>query len=742
MKHIRWQALIALAGIAFLSVVLTIFAFGASPVDRPDFGGTYVEGVAGRPNAINPIFSQYNEVDRDIASLVFTGLTRSDENGNIKPDLASKWSISPNGLIYTFTLRADVYWHDGERFSADDVLYTLRTIQDPACRCPPDLAGFWRTVAITAVDSANVRFQLTQPYAPFLDYARIGILPAHLLKEIAPGDLFQHPFNRRPVGTGPFQVTELTASQILLDANSRYYDARPYLGRIQLKFFPDYETIFAAYAREEVSGIARILPSYLTKARAQSNLTLYNAQLGGYSLIFLNLSKAPFLDKNVRQALLYALDRKHLISDLLQGEGVIASSPIDSDSWAYNSIVNPYAFDVEKSKALLEAAGWRDPTNEGVRKKDNVPLAFTLTTPDDPQRVALANEIVKAWQVIGVKATVQPAPASLLVQNILRPRQFDAVLYEWRPPSNDPDQYENWHETQIPDPAHAGQNYGGLKDRDISETLEAARRTNDQTKRAELYRKFQELFADRVPALLLYYPVYTYGVDARVHGIKTAPMLTPSDRFRNVAQWFLKTKRVPADATEEPTRTRVLPPSPTPTAIPPSATPTPVTPTPVTPTPTIIPVVATLTPTLSPSPLPVTAPLISPTPTVSPSPVVSASPSSSPAPTTSPVAPTGQCANFDGVIKTPLAESKLTGLVEIRGSATRANMAYWKLEYRADGAQTYTQLFRSDLPASDQVLSLWSTKTVPNGIYWLQLTVVDTSGNFNSPCQVRVNVAN
>jgi peptide/nickel transport system substrate-binding protein len=167
-----------------------------------------------------------------------------------------------------------------------------------------------------------------------------------------------------------------------------------------------------------------------------------------------------------------------------------------------------------------------------------------LITTDDPTRVALANEIIKGWQAIGVKVVAQPVPTSLLAQNILRPRQFDAVLSEWRTLSNDPDQYENWHELQIPGQATLGQNYGGLKDRDISEALEAARKTNDQAKRAELYRKFQERFADLTPALLLYYPVYTYGVDARVRGVQLAPMLTPSDRFRNLARWYLKTKRV------------------------------------------------------------------------------------------------------------------------------------------------------------------------------------------------------
>jgi peptide/nickel transport system substrate-binding protein len=673
MKHIRWQMLIALAGITFLSVVLGFLAFSTTTVERPDFGGTYIEGIAGRPNAINPLFSQYNDVDRDLAALVFTGLTRADENGVIRSDLASRWSISPDGLVYTFTLRADVRWHDGVRLSADDILYTIHSIQDPAYKGPPDLGGFWRTVAITEVDSATIRFQLTQAYAPFLNYTTIGILPAHVLKDVPPGELVQNPFNRRPIGTGPFKVSEFAGDSLILDVNQSYYGPRPYLSRIQFRFYPDYESVLAAFGRGEVEGIARILPPYLPKARALNHLTLYNARLGGYTLIFLNLSKVPFQDKQVRQAFLYAIDRKRLINDLLQGQGLVAASPIEPESWAYDPAVNQYPFDVEKARALLDAAGWKDTNGDGVRRKDQVPLAFTLITNDDPARVALANEISKAWQVIGVKAVVQPVPASLLVQNVLRPRQFDAVLYEWRTLSSDPDQYENWHETQIPNASNLGQNYSGFKDRDISETLEAARKTNDQGKRAELYRKFQERFADLAPALLLFYPVYTYGVDDRVHGIQLAPMTASSDRFRNVAQWYLKTKRIafnvaPEEATAAPTEAMVATPSGTPS--------------------------------------------------------------------------TTQCADLGAMIKFPAMDSTVSGLIEIRGTAQRPNMTYWKLEYRPDADPTYAQLYRSERALAEGVLSLWSTKTVPNGVYWLQLSVADNTGNLSAPCQIRVNVAN
>jgi len=549
-KHIRWQAIVALTGIALLSAILIFLALSTNTVERPDYGGTHIEGVAGRPSAINPIFSQYNEVDRDIAALVFTGLTRADENGRIQPDLATRWIVSPDGLVYTFTLRADVRWHNGARFDAQDVLYTIQAIQAPEYKGPPDLAIFWRTVAITPVDALTVRFQLTQAYAPFLEYTTIGILPANLLQDVSPADLALHPFNKRPVGTGPFQFLEYTGDALTLEANPRYYGARPLFARVQFRFYSDYEAIFAAYTRGEVEGIARILPNYLTKARATPSLKLYHARLAGYSLIYLNLSKPAFQDKSVRQALLYALDRDKLVAEILQGQGIVAASPIEPGAWANDASLKPYPYDVAKANALMDAAGWRERAADGTRQKAQQAFAFTLITSDDPTRVALAHEIAKMWQAIGVKAIVHSVAPTPLAQNFLRPRQFDAVLFEWRTLSADPDQYENWHQTQIPAASNLGQNFGGLNDRDISEALEAARKTADQAQRAELYQKFQQAFAERVPALLLYYPIYTYGVDARVRGVQLAPLQAASDRFRKFAQWFVKTKRVAAPASE------------------------------------------------------------------------------------------------------------------------------------------------------------------------------------------------
>jgi peptide/nickel transport system substrate-binding protein len=546
MVHIRWQALIAVLGILFVGTLLAYFAFGLSTVAQADYGGTYIEGVAGTPNIVNPLFNQFNPVDRDLSALIFNGLARADERGVIKPDLARSWDISPDGLIYTFTLRSDVTWSDGAPFSAADVVYTIQTIQSSDYPGLTDIASLWRTVAITEVNPTTVRMQLSEPFAPFLDYVTIGILPSHLLQDISASDLPTAQFSRQPIGTGPFVLDELTSDHASLSPNPRYYGQRPYLGTLQFKFYKDgEEAVLAAYERGEIEGIAQVTPELLERARALPKLDLQSAQLSGLTLVFFNLSKPQFQDKLVRQALLYGMNRQKIIDKVLQGQGILGSGPILPNSWAYDEAIKKYPYDPLRAAELLDQAGWKDTNADGVREKGGDQLAFTLVTnTDDPTRAQIAQQLADDWKAIGANVQVQLVPSPSLVQDSLRPRNFDAVLFGVAQLPADPDPYALWHSTQTPDKSDAGRNYSGWENPAADDLLQEARRTTDLAARTDLYRQFQTLFMDDVPAAILYYPVYTYGIDQRLHGVQLAPLLDASDRFRNISQWYINTRRV------------------------------------------------------------------------------------------------------------------------------------------------------------------------------------------------------
>ncbi len=543
-KYIRWQATIAFLGTILIVAILGYLAFSFTTVIVPDVGGTYVEGLAGNPKYINPILCQYNDVDRDLCALIFNGLTDANEKGEIVPDLATRWEVSDDGLTYTFHLRRDVRWHDGASFTADDIVFTIKAIQDPDFQGIPYLADLWRTVTIKKIDDYTVSFTLQEPFAPFIDYTTVGILPAHTLQNIEAKALPQARFNNQPVGTGLFQVEELSARHIVLRANPHFYGARPYLSTIEFRFYPDYESIFGAYERGEIEGISRVLPEDLPKARGHQNLNLFSARLSGYTLILLNLNNpnTPFFQsKEVRQALLYALDRQKIIDQILDGQGLVVHSPIMPDSWAYYQNIKKYGYDPDQAKALLDQAGWVDSDGDGIREKEGIKLEFGLLTNDDPTRVKIIEEIARQWAAVGVKAVPQTSGVSGLVRDFLRPRRYDAILTQWQELPPDPDPYPLWHSTQG---QGEGQNYTGFAHREADQIMEEARRTTDQTRRMELYHRFQQIFADEVPALLLYHPVYSYAIDTRVKGVQIAPMIDPSDRFRTITDWYVITRRV------------------------------------------------------------------------------------------------------------------------------------------------------------------------------------------------------
>ncbi len=542
--HIRWQIVLILAGVVLVGILLTYLALNYTTVLRPGHGGTYVESIAGFPHYVNPLLSAYNEVDRDLCALVFSGLTRMNGRGELEPDLARGWEVSPDGLSYVFSLRANARWHDGVALTATDVVFTLGLLQDPDFPGPPDLGStLWQTVTVDELDRHTVRFTLPEPYAAFLDYTTVGILPAHLLAGIGAAELPAAEFNLNPVGSGPFRLEELkiedeAITAMVLEQFPNYYRARPYLDRVQFRFYPSYQTAFAAYEAGEVEGIAGIAPDDLPRTRDR----IYSAPIAEYGLVFLNLSRPDlsfFQEQEVRQALLYALDRQQIVDGALKGQAVVAHSPLIPGTWAYKDDIRRYEHDPDTADALLNEAGWaRVEADDGLRHKQGERLGFKLLTSSEPQRMAVAHSLADQWQAVGVTVTVETA-SPLEVREALETRDFEAILVHLAS-QGDPDPYPFWHETQ----ADGGQNYAGFVHRRISEVTEQARVIVNRESRKQLYHEFQDIFAEEVPALPLYIPVYTYAVDERIHDLQIGPMMHPSDRFRTISDWWIVPRRV------------------------------------------------------------------------------------------------------------------------------------------------------------------------------------------------------
>jgi len=555
----RWQILIALGGFVLLvALLISQGPQGTIGEAVPVEGGAYTEALVGEISRLNPLLDDSNQVDRDIDRLLYRGLVSFDGRGLPQPDLAEGWSVSADGTLYTVTLRDDALWHDGEPVSSDDVIYTFSQFQDPDFPGAADLVEMWQSINIIRLDDLTVQFQLPEPFAPFLDYLAEGLLPDHLLRGAQIEDLIDHPFHLEPVGAGPFRFERFLLEDgritgAVLAAFDDFYGGRPFLDRVEFHTYATAEQAWQAHNEGLIEGLSRLEPDQFADVLPDPALSQYSARLAQSGVVFLNLKhpeKTFLAEKEVRQALLRAINRQWLIDEALDGQGIVAVGPILPGSWASPEGLEPLPFDPGLAAAQLDAAGWTLPTGatpdsaEYVRAKDGAPLNLTLTFPDEPLASRLAEMIASGWAAVGVRTELQAVDPDGLIPDHLQAGAYEALLTEIDlAPYPDPDPYPFWHDTQI----EGGQNYAGFDDRNSSIWLERARTTPDIAKRADYYRSFEHRFRDQVPALFLYHPVYNYAIDSGVQGVSIGPLLDPSDRLAGIGTWYLVARRAAAN---------------------------------------------------------------------------------------------------------------------------------------------------------------------------------------------------
>ncbi|MBN1667205.1 MAG: peptide ABC transporter substrate-binding protein [Anaerolineales bacterium] len=553
MKRLRWQILIVVLALVAIAILLasqqtpaTVQTFEPEPVS----GGIYREALIGSLGRLNPVLDFNNQADRDIDRLLYDSLIRFDDRGLAQAGLAESWGISRDGTIYNFSLRRDARWHDGQPITSADVVFTIELLRSPDLPVPPELRGFWQELEVIALDDYTFQIQLPEPFSPLLDYLAFGLLPEHILGDLSPAGLVDADFNLEPVGSGPYRFDYWLVEQeqivgVVLAANADYYLGSPFIDQFIFRYFADASAAFAAYQAGEVQGISQVTAEILTAALQEPELNFYTGRLPETSMIFFNLDhpELPFFqDASIRRAFLLGLNRQAMIDRFLNGQATIADGPILPNTWAYFEGIVRLPYDPDQAIEILKQAGYSIPASGGtVRAYEEFELSFTLLHPDDALHTAMAEQIQGSWQAIGVAVRLQALPYDELVSDHLEPRLFHAVLIDlslMRTP--DPDPYPFWHQTQ----ATAGQNYALWNDRQASEYLEQARIIVDPLERTRLYRNFQVRFVNEMPALPLFYPMYTYAVGSEVQGIGFGPLFDPSDRFKDVHQWFLYSEQV------------------------------------------------------------------------------------------------------------------------------------------------------------------------------------------------------
>jgi peptide/nickel transport system substrate-binding protein len=406
-----------------------------------------------------------------------------------------------------------------------------------------------------APDQFTVVFTLEEPFAPFLSLLTVGILPSHLWQQVLPENASRAELNIKPIGTGPFRFKKFEMDKqgrihsYQLSKNDDYYGKKAMLSSITFTYHDDFQLAMDELSARRVDGLSYLPLEFREAVEDTRTVRVYTLRLPQYTAVFFNQSKNPLLKTDaVREALALALDKETLLQETIGYNGVPVHGPILPGFLGFHPDIKKYRQDVENAAALLDDAGWKL-GEDGVRTKKiegaddemvDTPLALTLTTADAQENVIIAQIIKAQWESIGVRTELEIVPSSTIQKDKIRPRDYDALLYgEILGP--DPDPYPFWHSSQN---EKGGLNLAVFSDRRVDELLEKARASTDEEERKEFYRDFQDILADELPAIFLYSPTYTYAVDRKVQNIEASTIFTPADRFTNVRDWYIKTRKV------------------------------------------------------------------------------------------------------------------------------------------------------------------------------------------------------
>ncbi len=560
MKKFRWQLLILFLTGLVVGILLILEkrgGLGSQGNPEPVEGGAYTEALIGNLSRLNPLLDSANQVDRDVDRLIFSGLVQFDSRGMPEVDLAESIRPSLDGTIYNVTLKQDLTWHDGQPLTTSDVQFTVELMKAGEGYVASDLVAFWKEITVVVLDDLNMQFVLPEAFAPFQDYLTFGVLPQHLLTGLTLQQVAESAFNLQPVGSGPYMFSDLTVegttiTGITLKAFENYSGDGPYLEEIHFRYYPDAASAYQAYVDQYVQGISEIPQSILPTALINEDLSVYTSRLPQISMVMLNLNDptVPFLQEaDIRKALFLGLNRQKIVNQIFNGQAIVANGVIFPDNWAYLSSLPTIEYDLEQASLLLKEAGYVVTGDANpVRMKDGTALKIVLSYPDDDLHKAVAESIQADWKKLSVEVILEAVPPDIFLSTRLEPRAYQAALVDLNLSGTpDPDPYPFWDSGL----ATIGQNYSQWNNRLASDSIEEARVTTDYAIRTRLYHNFQNIFANELPSLPLYYPVYNYGVDSIIQGISLGPLMDTSDRFATVNEWFMVARRT--QETETPT---------------------------------------------------------------------------------------------------------------------------------------------------------------------------------------------
>lgn len=511
---------------------LFLILVSALPVLATDnYGDAFIASAIGEASYLNPILAQ-DSASAQINSLVYNGLTKYDKNLRLVGDLAEKWEIRNSGKTIRFYLRKNVFWHDGKKFTASDVLFTYKKLVDPNIRTPYR-SDYTIIKNIRVINPYVIEINYQKPFAPALESWGIGILPEHIFRD---GDFNNHPANRKPVGTGPFQfVSWKTDDKIILRANRSYFANPVLISRYIQRVIPDQSVLFLEMRSQAVDEINLTPDQWQAYPQIFSHYRKFHYPSFSYTYLAFNLLHPLYRQKKFRQAIAHAINKSEIIQGALLGQGQPASGPFPPQSWAYNPKVVDYPYDPEKAKKLLAELGYTAKNKDGYLVKNGEVLEFTLLTNlGNKTREITAQIIQSQLKKVGIKVNIRVLEWATFINQFVNKRNFEAIILGWSL-SRDPDQYIIWHSSQ----RGPGQyNIIGYQNPEVDKLLEIGRHTFDFNRRKKVYQRLHKILADDLPYIFLYYPETLLAIHKRFVG----PEVAPAGVGWNFPEWYVPKK--------------------------------------------------------------------------------------------------------------------------------------------------------------------------------------------------------
>lgn len=566
----KLAALIALIVFIISGSTLYVTAQYKYGTEIPVAGGSFNEGVIGYARFINPILA-FTDTDKDLTSLVYSGLLKATPEGKLVPSLAESWTVSPDGLTYDIKLRPNLTFHDGQPLTAEDVKFTIERAVDPVTKSVKAID--WTGVTIEKLNAQEIRFTLKKPYAPFEENLTMGILPKHIWENVAPEAFDVSVNNKNPIGSGPYKIKATKQNAVglyqyyELEPFDQYALGRPFINKIRITFFTNEADAVNAFLDGDISLLGGISPELAEKIvkDKDADKVVTNALPRVFGVFFNQNTEPVLLNKEVRRALNESVDREFMIKEILKGYGKEAKSPIPeslshiariSPSVSSSSApidltapVSPSPISEEDrtlfigvGKKILEDAGWvmGTSTNDVYTKKTTngvERLSFTITTSNSPE-LKLASEILqKQWTKLGAEVNIEIFESSDLIQKVIRPRKYGALLFG-QVIGRDLDLYPFWHSSQRVDPGLNISLYANIK---VDKALDSARSEVDSVKRITAYTEFEHEIANDIPAMFLFSPEYIYLLNENINNLNISSITEPSERFMNIHKWYIDT---------------------------------------------------------------------------------------------------------------------------------------------------------------------------------------------------------